>query len=280
MKNIFYLSLILILAACEKEIPFDGELSEQKIVLNCYIGAGESEIFAEVSRTETVLSDKPFTFVSNATVQLFSGSALVGTFTSLGAGKYKLTYNVEAGATYTLKCTDPLLGTVEATAQVPYPVPISSLMVEPGEGFESRFDVELEFTDGASDNDFYQLLFYLDFDAVPGVWSFETNEEILRNTNEIGDNTFFYTNECLFPDNAFNNETIALSMSVFGFLDTTAKVQLIHISEEYYNYQKSLFTANQTSGNPFSQPVQVFSNIEGGIGIFAGYAVYEESLMP
>ena len=39
-------------------------------------------------------------------------------------------------------------------------------------------------------------------------------------------------------------------------------------SEDYYMYKKTFNVYQSVRGNPFAEPVQVFSNIENGYGIF------------
>ena len=50
----------------------------------------------------------------------------------------------------------------------------------------------------------------------------------------------------------------------------TLSIYLHNISKSYYYYRISLELYQNASGNPFAQPVQVFSNIENGFGVFAG----------
>jgi hypothetical protein len=45
---------------------------------------------------------------------------------------------------------------------------------------------------------------------------------------------------------------------------------LVNTSEAYFNYLKSFNMYQRASGNPFATPVQVYSNVENGMGIFAG----------
>ncbi|MEM9821390.1 MAG: DUF4249 domain-containing protein [Bacteroidota bacterium] len=47
---------------------------------------------------------------------------------------------------------------------------------------------------------------------------------------------------------------------------------LYHITEDYYNFLESLETALNSNGNPFVQQESTRSNVDGGIGIFTGYA--------
>jgi hypothetical protein len=49
------------------------------------------------------------------------------------------------------------------------------------------------------------------------------------------------------------------------------EIQLWNMSKELYDYQISLRVFNETSNNPFAEPLPVYSNVNGGLGIFAGY---------
>ena len=49
-------------------------------------------------------------------------------------------------------------------------------------------------------------------------------------------------------------------------------------TEEYYKYNYTRDLQASTEDNPFAQPVQVFDNIEGGLGIFAGYNQVEKEV--
>ena len=48
-------------------------------------------------------------------------------------------------------------------------------------------------------------------------------------------------------------------------------LNLKHTSEAYYNYYRSLESQANAQENPFTEPAQVFSNIQNGYGIFAVY---------
>lgn len=48
-------------------------------------------------------------------------------------------------------------------------------------------------------------------------------------------------------------------------------LELVGMSEDYYKYQKSYIKQVVNQSNPFSSVVEVYSNIQNGVGIFAGY---------
>jgi Domain of unknown function (DUF4249) len=49
-------------------------------------------------------------------------------------------------------------------------------------------------------------------------------------------------------------------------------VELRHVSRDYFLYKRSLTKFIEVGESPFSEPVQVFSNVNDGFGILAGYA--------
>lgn len=54
--------------------------------------------------------------------------------------------------------------------------------------------------------------------------------------------------------------------------------ELLSLSEEEYKYRETL-TAQKNVDNRISEPIKVYSNIEGGLGIFAGISVMSDSLV-
>jgi len=48
-------------------------------------------------------------------------------------------------------------------------------------------------------------------------------------------------------------------------------LEIISMSEDYYKYQKTYINQVANLSNPFSTTIEVYTNIENGVGIFAGY---------
>ena len=53
----------------------------------------------------------------------------------------------------------------------------------------------------------------------------------------------------------------------------TIIVTLRTVSEDFYNYKITGSLHDNSSDNPFAQPVNVYKNIDNGFGIFAGYRI-------
>ena len=136
----------------------------------------------------------------------------------------------------------------------------------------------------------------------------------LRSDNPIVDDPFnTYRRELIFRDVSFNGQQYELKTYMFfkpydaiysrifneGFVleqnaydrkrnivrqpgDTIGVHRLYALlrttTKEYYDYLYTRDLQASVENNPFAQPVQVFDNIEGGLGIFAGYSQVEKQV--
>ncbi|MEM7037072.1 MAG: DUF4249 domain-containing protein [Bacteroidota bacterium] len=55
--------------------------------------------------------------------------------------------------------------------------------------------------------------------------------------------------------------------------DYDVKLRILNLSSEYYQFATTFQRQIRNQGNPFAEPAQVYSNINNGLGIFAGYSV-------
>ncbi|WKN43986.1 DUF4249 domain-containing protein [Tunicatimonas pelagia] len=60
---------------------------------------------------------------------------------------------------------------------------------------------------------------------------------------------------------------------------TTLRILLRTTTEEYYQYNYTRDLQASVENNPFAQPVQVFDNVEGGLGIFTGFSQMEKKVI-
>lgn len=51
------------------------------------------------------------------------------------------------------------------------------------------------------------------------------------------------------------------------------QLRVLTLSKDYFDFAVSYQKQKQNANNPFAEPTQVYNNIEGGLGIFAGYSV-------
>ncbi len=93
-----------------------------------------------------------------------------------------------------------------------------------------------------------------------------------------------------FSDKIINGKKYSLTVDIVTYFDlnplssyfrdkSTVYFRLYSIPEAYFKYIQSLNLYNAKFGKPLSEPVQVYSNITGGLGIFAGAAVSADSIV-
>ena len=86
-------------------------------------------------------------------------------------------------------------------------------------------------------------------------------------------------NDDVFSDELFEpDETIIRSAGNYVTGDRMITT-LIKISFDYYDFITSFSDAINSNGNPFAVPAPVRSNIDGGLGIFAGYSISRDTFI-
>jgi hypothetical protein len=97
------------------------------------------------------------------------------------------------------------------------------------------------------------------------------DESIDQNTCLSGDAIFF-------RDALFNGTKKELRLFVpTGYVypgtvngdPVYAQVQLLHVTEDYFRFSKSYRFASDNRGNPFAEPVNVYTNVQNGYGVFS-----------
>ncbi len=88
----------------------------------------------------------------------------------------------------------------------------------------------------------------------------------------------------VFNDDLFDQDELEIQISFpMGLIEYTLdgitsdaggfKIEIRSLSEEYYNYLYSTNLQESITEDPFAEPVQIFSNVENGLGIFGGYNI-------
>jgi hypothetical protein len=303
------LTLGLTLAACDFEqvIELDVPPYEPRLTVGSF-PTPETAFSVYLSRSQSAL--EPSTLdpldlaVEGARVALFDGDGVF--IDSLGPcltcdaapGSYVSARGLrpEPGCTYTLRAEAPGLPPAEATTTLPAPP-----------AFTVRFDglgdptprgdrpVRLTFTlDDPPGEHVYGL-------SVSSRWShgeesfscrypFLSAEPALReglgDIDEAINVDFFDVGfdpgnglraffGAYFRDDLFAGTAHAFTLDVLtescGPPGVELSVAVTSLAEDYVRYQQTIALQSQTEGNPFSEPVRIHSNVEGGLGVFAGY---------
>lgn len=293
MKNLLPLLLIfsaLTLSNCTKEIEFDAQDIAPRIVVNSLF-TNDSIWAAHISRSVGVLETTSYTTIDDANVNIFDANAnLVTTLTHQGNGLYTSPTGLtpQANQSYTIEASASGYESVNASNSIPSAVPIYQLdtVTSTNSDGETILEATITFQDPPNISNYYMLevfvtgMYYNEWEQD----SIEIREPLQISCDDINvetvnrfnfggfENTYLYL---MLKDQNFDGENYSLTFSVINYaelkdMDLFGEIRLVNTSEEYFNYLKSFNMYQRTINNPFATPVQVYSNVNNGMGIFAG----------
>jgi hypothetical protein len=278
MKPVLYsFFLLLILSSCRKEILIDIPGHESRLVVNCFFSP-EEPFEVKVSASSS-LYDSENKDQDSALVLLFADGVLADTLVYTEDGIYIATDNIAStGIIYSLWVECVGFMAVSASNSAPLPIPIlnSSLNRNGGvseEGYPYARAV-FSFQDPPEEENYYELLFR-DLDA-PSDYGFpRSNDTVISREGDYD----FYPETLLFTDMGIDGLLYTLEVFFNNNSDSDYAqyiLELRAISPEFYAYKKRLLrhVENQYSNiwDGIGNPLPMYSNIESGYGIFAGYS--------
>jgi len=234
-----------------------------------------------VSRSTGILKKEQNPFIANAQVELFESGQPVAVLTHTANGRYRgANIKPRAGQTYSIRATAGDFGAVQATATIPVAVTIDSVKVErKTNNFEGEVEITIGFSDPAGKENFYHLLLLAyenNNGRIGGVFQthFSTRDVVLKDGDDFGTEETNHWGEGWFDDTLIDGDNYSLKINAFDYMGEIArfKVILLSTTEAYFRYFSSISSQQETDENPFAEPVQVFTNIQGGLGIFTGFS--------
>lgn len=281
MKKLIYIFLALwVFTSCEKYIDFDAEIKQPKLVVNGIINP-DSTFDIHISRSLSVIDNSDLSIVENATVKILDQNGNVfETLVYEYNGRYKGTLSPNMNEDYSIEVTAPDFDMVTATTSIPNLVDLSqvdTLGVEDVNGY-LELELTITFEDIPNESNFYMLEVYA-ADVVSGqVYLYPMyirSDDITLGLDEGG-----YSEQVFFSDELFDGQekTLVIYVEDTRGWDDHIEIRMKSITEDLERYARTLNAYQNNYGNPFAQPVQVFSNIEGGFGIFAGYQVSRKKI--
>jgi len=184
---------------------------------------------------------------------------------------------VQWGKTYEV-IVSGRMETARSKVTIPHPVKIESVEILYTEG--NMAEISVLFNDPPERNFYEFSVIYSGFRIFEGTGGsgdtlFIYNEEIwLEPLNPAYSTEYNYTRKVLIEDVLFNGReaNIQFSGSFNSRAELDVTVMMKNVSEEYYKFNTTVNLQNHVSGDPLAQPVQVFSNIQNGRGIFMASA--------
>ncbi len=280
MKKLFLpfsLALTVLLGACEKEVTgIKLPESDAKLVVNSFISPQDTAWRVTLYQSVPTLGVREPTSsgVAGALVTVTDGNQTV-TLPNQGDALYELPtsdFPVVAGRTYTLRVQAPDGKTVEAACTVPGAPEDFGLVIDSlpdANGARTRYYLRLNWTDAGGQENYYRLAGEIrrewkevPANAPPTLYPLSINwegETFLDDKGKDGQTMYSPKGELWALGPGSTNTRVYLQAS------------LLHTDRHYYQYHLSARNAIRNRDNPFAEPTLVYSNVTGGLGIFAAY---------
>ncbi len=291
---------LLLCVACEEPVSLDIESIASQVVVNGTFTPNHP-FQITLSKNKDLLSNDSTEFIDNAKVQILDAQG--GLLKELNYQEngavpyYEFTdFQPQAQKIYQLAIEIPGYPMIYATSSAPNSVPIESIQTEeiitdPNSSLYS-IKINTSILDPQGDQNYYHLQLYYqqitgrstssglvnkpkNFIPIPIENTNSENSSVIADINKNG---------VLFTDDELDGAQINLQFqAVLDRENTGENPQIIGelrtISKDYYHYYTSLTRQLENKDRPFAEPVIVFNNIENGLGIFAGFNHYRDSLL-
>ena len=291
-RLLFLLSISLAYISCEKVIPFDGDVNTPKLVINS-IFQSDSSFKVHVSSSRSVIDTASFKNIDDAIVTIKDRNEnIIETLNHVENGFYKGQTFPQENQNYILEVNHPNYANITASDSLPSPIIINSVdtstIIDPING--NRLQISMNFDDPENTQNYYLIETYsvneylVIKNSDTTEYELDTTKQFMVLTDEVFQNGGSpWREQGLFNDLLFNGQNKTLELEIpndswsgsedgydWSYQTLTLRLYLHNITLSYYYYRTSLELFQNASGNPFAQPVQVFSNVENGFGVFAG----------
>jgi len=286
----------LIWVSCEKEVDIPIEYTDPKLVVNGLFNT-DSLWEVEISISQYIYDNSSIPLIDDAQVTITASTG--NSFALINQGNGLYTSQVEkpqTGEVYTIDVSHSNYVNVRASNQLPTEIAIQNIdwqqqLVVSGELYRK---INITFQDGPED-DYYMIrlaatFWELEYDPLTGqkdsvlvrfpLYFFSQSPAVENGSGNDPQPSI------TFKDDLFNGSQYTIDLLVEEYLFTEEKESLeaiqistSKISAEFYWYETSYQAYLSSRDNKFfTQPVQVYTNIENGLGIFAGYNTKIDSI--
>lgn len=250
-KKSFFVLIFISLISCEDVIKLDLKNSEPRLVIESYIDVNEQLATVLVSRSNGFYENNPITKISNAVIQLKNDKGISYAFAEVAPGRYTSNKKIttKPKEQWTIKITVDNT-TYTATTKTPYPTVLGSLSTKKETYIQNENHAQ-----------YYVLAHWNSKNPIKNYYR-------VRSVN--GGNSFSsdYNHYVLTKNTDFKNRRFKVTLPYLFSSGTIAKIQLMSVSEEYYNYFRQLANI-QNSQTPYNPKGNFDNNALGYFGIFS-----------
>lgn len=254
---------LVMLVSCEKDVTnIKLPPSDPKLVVGCFISPQDTLITVTLSRSIPIFgstNNSNNLGVADASITISNGISSSAIPYNPINGQYELNadlFPIVSGQAYTLTATTPDGESVSGSCTVPVSN-LNSLTVEFTDTISDPKIITVKWNDIAGEVNYYRAYAQI----------------ISTNATDTSYSSMF-GNTTLFKDNQKDGNEFYSKLEGYDYYDGDLKaytydIYLLTIDREYYTYYYSL--AHYTYDDPFSEPSPLYTNIKGGLGVFAAY---------
>lgn len=292
MRILTFLAFV-VLSACEKEIEIEIEEGVDELVFNAWFQVGEVPEL-EISKSVFIFDKNSTSMIRNAKVRLYQNNELYGELIyDPEKERYTNTeLEVEEASQYEIIAEHPQYGVVKSKVQVPaklnaedVSLSYTNFVTEQNSYQNYSGEVRITIGDPAEGRNYYLIRVM----SVEKSYNPDLSQDTIyrynyRNTLHTNDNQIYVIYQygggdlLLLSDDIFNGNVYTVKLSSYNdlrsdeqFFDSSSyfkryhQIQLYQVNEAFYRYYISL--ENNEYPEVFTEPVQVYSNVENGYGI-------------
>lgn len=290
--------LAALLSSCEKEIELKTK-SSKCIVANALITDNEPIEVSVYSGVDFVGRNSS-QWLENATLAVYRDCELLEEINGMNTdSSYRTSVIPIVGETYTIKVDCQRFPSATATATVPNPLQVKVLQTDSvrmfveSDGYityKSTGEVEISIADTTSELRYYLLTIigYHYFMKNPddiktmlltpkynNATAQQTSmSDILRHLFESSDVKEIEEKDYILLSNQnWRGKSITLRFGLSHTSTIPSDINVMSFDEEYYKYfiSKELQKSGEEDDLMFGEPVNIYSNVKNGLGLFAGY---------
>jgi hypothetical protein len=273
-RILILLLVVMATGSCELAVDVDVPFEGKKLTINSFF-LSDSVFSATVLRNKSVLDDAPHERVNDATVVLSDESGPIDTLKHSLNGNYRSTLKPVLGKRYTIAAHHPYHETATGSSSIPPASEILNASYQEVIRDGRRINFTVTFKNDPTQTRYYEVLAMGNWDEVdPQTKTIKryytplplaSDDPVLENAS-FGSGTRF-----LISNVYYSEPEITLSFYTNGYLDAAGASAIVRsVTEDYYRYTTTAQLQFENAGNPFAQPVSVYTNIKNGFGIFAG----------
>jgi len=272
------------LLSCKKVIDIDLPPTDPKIIVNSFFTEG-SKIKAHISKSIGIL-ENGIPVCTDATVVLRENNIILDTM-YYQSGYYYSNILAEVSNSYAMEVIVPGMETVFCNDIIPEKTTLQNFVCTDSvlidqDGFIIN-ELKLDFEDFSGPS-FYEVQLsakYIIDNNYTSIWFMKNSDPILTSTGLLDYNP----KTLIFNDKFFDGKHCSLKIyfATQAYDDYYLTITFRSVSESYYKYKERqyayLFSLENDIFSGMNEPINLYSNITGGYGVFAGYSSDEKTII-